>query len=90
MADREGVELSRPCGRWISNPVRLPFRHLSVNLVVGGGLGPPRCAYLALSLGYKASLHARATDNMAVSTGFEPVKFPVTGERRRPGWATRP
>src|ERR1017187_3457645 len=27
---------------------------------------------------------------MAVSTGFGPVKFPVTGERRRPGWATRP
>jgi hypothetical protein len=31
-------------------------------LVVGEGLGPSRCAYLALSLEYKASLHARATD----------------------------
>ena len=35
MADREGVELSRPFGRIFSKDVRLPFRHLSVNLVVG-------------------------------------------------------
>ena len=30
----ERLELSRPCGRWILSPLRLPFRHPGAGLIV--------------------------------------------------------
>ncbi len=30
----ERLELSRPCGRWILSPLRLPFRHPGVGGIV--------------------------------------------------------